>query len=264
MTKNKKNVITITYSIIVVIFLGLLIFRQYPCIAYYNDEMTMKSIASGLFTGKPDGHLVYMLYPLGLILKGLYTINAKIPWFDGMLLVLQFFCWGVLIERIGKLFEKLPAALIAQSITSVIVVIIDVTHIIHPEYTILSAWLVAVGIFCFVSDGNYILSAILILLSLWMRKQVFFMALPILALAVLLRLITKKKKEEDGSRKKRYKLSKIGVFLIVLSVTSIVSLVIDSIGYGSKEWRDFRDYNEARTEVYDYYGYPFCRVNCLT
>ena len=148
MTKNKKNVITITYSIIVVIFLGLLIFRQYPCIAYYNDEMTMKSIASGLFTGKPDGHLVYMLYPLGLILKGLYTINAKIPWFDGMLLVLQFFCWGVLIERIGKLFEKLPAALIAQSITSVIVVIIDVTHIIHPEYTILSAWLVAVGIFC--------------------------------------------------------------------------------------------------------------------
>ena len=39
-----------------------------------NDDINMRDIASGAYTGTPDGHLIFMLYPMGFVLKSLYQI----------------------------------------------------------------------------------------------------------------------------------------------------------------------------------------------
>ena len=53
---------------------------------YLNDDVAMRSILSGAYTGSPDGHAVYMGYPLSALLSALYGLTEKlglfIPWFD--------------------------------------------------------------------------------------------------------------------------------------------------------------------------------------
>ena len=62
---------------------------------YLNDDVTMRSILSGAYTGTPDGHAVYMQYPLSGVLAILYRVVGFIPWmelfFVGTVLTGMFF-----------------------------------------------------------------------------------------------------------------------------------------------------------------------------
>ena len=45
----------------------------------------MRDILSGAYAGVPDGHAVYMKYPLTGMLSLLYRLTGKIPWFSAFL-----------------------------------------------------------------------------------------------------------------------------------------------------------------------------------
>ena len=50
-----------------------------------NDDVWLKAIASGSITGFPDGHLIYIMYPLGGFLAFLYGLKPNVAWYDFML-----------------------------------------------------------------------------------------------------------------------------------------------------------------------------------
>ena len=58
---------------------------------YYdlNDDVLIKDILSGVYTGTPDGHTMQLLYPLGALLALLYR-GLSIPVFGAFLLFCQF------------------------------------------------------------------------------------------------------------------------------------------------------------------------------
>lgn len=58
---------------------------------YYdlNDDVLIKDILSGVYSGTPDGHTMQLLYPLGALLALLYR-GLSIPVFGAFLLFCQF------------------------------------------------------------------------------------------------------------------------------------------------------------------------------
>ena len=46
-----------------------------------NDDWGMYSILSGAYTGTPDAHVMFFLYPLAWLLSKLYTLHSSIPWY---------------------------------------------------------------------------------------------------------------------------------------------------------------------------------------
>ena len=46
---------------------------------YYdlNDDVLIKDILSGVYTGTPEGHTMQLLYPLGLLLSLLYRCLSR-------------------------------------------------------------------------------------------------------------------------------------------------------------------------------------------
>ena len=68
---------------------------------YYdlNDDVLIKDILSGVYSGTPDGHTMQLLYPLGALLALLYR-GLSIPVFGAFLLFLPV--WEYLGGRIQE------------------------------------------------------------------------------------------------------------------------------------------------------------------
>ena len=65
-----------------------------------NDDINMRDIASGAYTGTPDGHLIFMLYPMGFVLKSLYQIWPGIEWYGVMMVGCYMLSMWVMLSGI--------------------------------------------------------------------------------------------------------------------------------------------------------------------
>ena len=64
----------------------LVVLGIYAVGAYYfdffydlNDDMVIKDILSGAYSGIPNGHTNQMLYPIGMLLSGFYRLLSGTP-----------------------------------------------------------------------------------------------------------------------------------------------------------------------------------------
>ncbi len=65
-----------------------------------NDDVLMKDILSGAYTGVPESHNIQMLYPISLFISVLYRIGVNIDWYGIFLCFCQYFCIGAVIYEI--------------------------------------------------------------------------------------------------------------------------------------------------------------------
>ena len=265
--QNGKNncipVTVVTCAIVFTALIGILTFICFPPYLATNDDVMLKAIASGEITGSPEAHLIYIMYPLGLILKLFYSITKAVPWYDFFMMGIHLVAYVLLMIRVGEVFHGLEKRFIpalAAIAGGLLFLIVDYKYLVLHQYTSLAAILVAVALFYVltaqIKDGalsvkDCIIVGILLILTLWMRKQVFFMAAPLFVLAVVYKIL-------EGFRKKShdYKGSKWIIFPVVIIFLALLSILADKLAYSGEEWKSFLAYNDARTEVYDYYGFP--------
>ena len=74
---------------------------------YTNDDFRMMTIVSGAYSGTPSPDIVFMRYPIGFLLSGLYRITTNIPWYGLFTMLCMFapscvFCYYI----IKKAYEK--------------------------------------------------------------------------------------------------------------------------------------------------------------
>ena len=74
---------------------------------YTNDDFRMMTIVSGAYSGTPNPDIVFMRYPVGLLLSGLYRITTNVPWYGIFTMLCMFvpscvFCYYI----IKKAYEK--------------------------------------------------------------------------------------------------------------------------------------------------------------
>ena len=99
-----------TASAIIALLFYLLIVKLFLSKPFYtNDQVLMRGIANGSYTGLQDGHLVYIIYPLSGILSFLYKLLPRIDWYDLLVyaaLLIASLLFSIVLEFLKKHFEQ--------------------------------------------------------------------------------------------------------------------------------------------------------------
>lgn len=226
---------------------------------YYdlNDDVMMKDIMAGVYTGTPDGHNMQTLYLLGVLLSLCYRLYRAAPWYGLFLCLCQFGSLYLVGVRLLKLCRKRLWKVIWLLMMTLFVWSVLLTHTMAVQYTITSGMMTATAIFLFMTSEKglsvnaflyrNIPSALLVLLAFQLRTEMLLFLFPMVALAGLFHWLAEEKfwKKENVLKY----VSMVGIILFGLGC----SLLIDLVAYGSADWRNFRNFFDARTRVYDYH-----------
>lgn len=205
-----------------------------PCF-YLNDDVTMRSILSGAYTGTPNGHAVYMQYPLTGILALLYRITGFIPWMELFFTICLVTCM-VLIA--GQWKQPVTGCLVALSLM--------VPLCLYMHYTLVAAAVAGTAVFLLAMRKRNAWPIVLIVLAYMIRSQIGLLCLPFAACAMVWQVIETPK----GEWKKEI-ISKLKYSTVILGGI-IICFTINGFFYSAPEWKNYLDYNESRTLLYDY------------
>lgn len=212
----------------------------FPMTFYMNDDVTMRSILSGTYTGIPDGHAVYMKYPLTGLISLLYRLFGKVPWF---LFFMEGFFWlsvTMVLEQVIHIAERIGKAGIG--VTACITFLcgaLFLPHTVYLHYTIVAAVLGGCGLFLMVTGGGK-KAILLFVLCYCVRSQMFFLLLPFLAVINIWLFL------EIRSRQ-------LLVMAATLAACILICMAWNGLMYRSEDWQQYEAYNESRTQLYDYH-----------
>ena len=255
---------------------------------YYdlNDDVLIKDILSGVYSGTPDGHTMQLLYPLGALLALLYR-GLSIPVFGAFLLFCQFgSIWAVgyrstvLVDeeraaRDGAPFAPgmcsaasatrlaEPAVCGAWNITAERLGVKGVlllaealfwfaamgSHLVYLQYTVTAGMLAGAAIFWVVTaKGKERFRALLLYwLSFCLRPEMALLCLPLAGAGGL--CIWGREKQIFSKESLRHYLGLFAALVIGMGVF----YGLDVLAYSDPNWKDFRQFFDERTILYDYH-----------
>lgn len=225
-----------------------------PLVYGLNDDTMLRSILSGTYLGTPDGHAIYMRYPLTGILSTLYRITDAVPWLTIFFTVCIAACFYLILLSVWKSFTSKSNRMAGICLAASLFFLLFFRHFLIMHYTLIAALVAGTALLLTMRapsydnhNSYYAGSLFLLFLSYMIRSQVFFLALPFLAIAVLWKLGDTK---DRVSLKQNFRscLRYLGILLL----GTLVLILTHKVMYGSDSWQKFEDYNDARTRVYDY------------
>ena len=255
---------------------------------YYdlNDDSLMAEILAGSFTGTPASHNIQSYYPLTVLLAFLYRLNWSIDWYSGFLLLLQYggavlVVWRILRDcrdRKKRYATVLLAVLAAAGLLQ--------EHYVYLQYSVTVGILGAAAVFLFLTmnpqrhqeNGMGVQRAWLrelmppigiILAGFLLRSEMMLFVGPFAALAFLIR--TKElcfgEQGEGTERNQAAAPRRMREFLQVCGLTFV--LTVGGMGICwlgnqagcSREWKEFYQLFDARTQLYDFQKLPTYEEN---
>ena len=257
---------------ILVIFVALSLSFDF----YYdlNDDVLLKDIVSGAYSGTPDAHSIQMLYPISLIVSLLYKAIPTLPWQGIFLCGCHGVCFYLIAKRSLSMVEKKTTKVALLVTETLLILTLCAWELVIVQYTITAALLAACACFLvFTQDECEIkteiedevgtkekniaiflqqnsIAIILVILAFNIRSEMLLLMSPFIALTGILKWSEEKQIFAVNTIKKY--LGLVGVILLGMGI----SLLADYIAYSGSDWREFRDFFDARTKVYDYTWYP--------
>lgn len=242
-----------------------------------NDDMVIKDILSGAYSGTPDGHTNQMLYPIGCLISSLYKVLPGAPIFGVFLCV----CFGICFAMITYRTEKISCNTKTKITTVILMVLVFFSlmlwELVYVQYSVVCGCLAGTACFWFCTTpiectvGEWWKKNIPALLLVWMafniRSEMLLLTCPFIAVAGIIHWVEAVKLEQSnytGIEQKniwKHVLSKSNIckYLIFIAVM-ILGLGIfsgaDYMAYSGSEWQEYRSFFDARTDVYDYTWYP--------
>ena len=218
-----------------------------------NDDRYIASILSGVITGTPDAHVIYVNYLLALPLSLLYRFTTEVPWYGGMLVLFQCLACGVILDsaytRCRRWFHLIPVTAVAMGVF--------IGYYYYAgllQYTSTAALLAITGYVCLLlrkdKRTGLVWFVFFELLGYLLRSQAMLMLQPLGMAAVLAALA-----EERGilwkEKVREFLYVAAGVFLILCLGTTG-----NLIGYHGEAWDRYEQFNDTMTLLFDYYGKP--------
>ena len=240
-----------------------------------NDDLVIRDILSGRYTGTPDGHTNQLLYPLGIFLAFGYKIFPTSPIYSIFLIAaLAVSLWMIVYKGLNYFRDK------RQGIGILIFYYFlfagtMMRELVLVQYTAVSGILCVAACFWMITTPptkewkSFFLSnlpaGISYLLGFMLRPEMAVLCLPLAAVSGLFCMTEEVKRERQETKErqpdfpkilfpKRY--GKYFAFVAVLLLSMAGLLLLDSMAYSRKDWKDFRKFFDARTKVYDYTWYP--------
>lgn len=255
--KQNKAILFSAFSVLTVVAL-IWIWQCKVPFQLDNDNIYLKTIASGEMTGTPEARMLHMDILSGTILRLLYSLTGNgIPWFG------LFLCTAMGIPMAMLLRDSLRACKNVFALLSVYLLWIVVFcsffyhYFVAMQYTLATGILGAGALFAlarssFEEKGRpFIWSLLPFFLLSWlsfgMREKAFLMLIPFMGMTFLEKMLRTRSKETV-------------IRILVTGIVFLLSLAAlfagNEIAYGKAEWREFREYNMARENIIDYNGFP--------
>ena len=239
---------------------------------YYdlNDDVLIKDILSGVYSGTPDGHTMQLLYPLGALLALLYR-GLSIPVFGAFLLFCQFgSIWAVgyrsvvLVDEEREARDGVSLASGMRSAASAarlgvkgVLLFAEAlfwfaamgSHLVYLQYTVTAGMLAGAAIFWVVTaKGKERFRGLLFYwLSFCLRPEMALLCLPLAGAGGL--CIWGREKQIFSKENLRHYLGLFAALVIGMGVF----YGFDVLAYSDPDWKDFRQFFDERTTLYDYH-----------
>lgn len=274
-TQEKGNNIILSFLVV----FGIYVFTACCFDFFYdlNDDMVIKDILAGAYSGTPDGHTNQMLYPVGWLLSCVYRVLPGVPVF-GIFLCM---CFGISFFMVTYQMQKLFRNTRAKVTTVVLMILVFLSlmlwELVYVQYSVVCGCLAGAACFWFYTtplESNpkewwkKNLPALLVVwLAFNIRSEMLLLTCPFLAAAGIGHWMDTVKLEQDnytGIGKNSiwsYVFSKENIYKYVGFIAAIILGLgifsgMDYLAYRSTGWQQYRSFFDARTEVYDYTWYP--------
>ena len=246
----EKNRGLICAAGITVVYFAVLLFFYQPLFAM-NDDMMFESIFSGSYQ-RPYARSYYVSSLLGLMFSTFYRVAPGIPWLGLGYLFGNVLCFAVIqvqaFAGAGQRENKSVWKFVPYSVFGALAMTaLCFQSFVLLHYTMLAALFGATGLFliAFTNDKKqYPLAGSLILLCYLIRENVFFMLCPFLMVLVLNLIMETKGK--NLKKEMCYSLLFGGAFLLLFAG--------NKLSFGEASFREYLEYNDLRTQLYDYLG----------
>ena len=259
--KNDNLLIPITVTLIMVTVIGIYFDYYYQA----NDDVVIKNIISGVYTGTPESRNIQMHYPMSLAISLLYRIGRGIPWYGLLLCVAHFFSFGYIAYNTCKVINKTWVKTLAAAGEIVLFTGAMLYEVVFTQYTVTCCILATAGMFgLFLSDRTLepkefikknIPNIILIFIAFITRSEMLLLMFPFICVAGLIKWTDTDKEAGEKAFDKKNLIKYFGTFAIILACLGIGQL-IHSVAYSGEEWSRFVTFFEERTELYDYQFIP--------
>lgn len=225
-----------------------------------NDDMYLRMILSGEITGTPEAHIFHIGYPVGVLLSYLYRLFPNIPWYGIFLFLLTIISLIVVSTAVLSLMKTYREKIVGILFIVIFAVSFFGAHIIRITYTTTAIFVGAAALLLFytrdekVSGKKFACSMIptmlLYVLSLFLRFKAGVMLLPFWGCFGVAKIVLNHKSARN--------IVFMGGCILLLTITGFG---IFKLSYNTEEWKNFTQYDNARTKIYDYEGFPTYREN---
>ena len=218
---------------------------------YTNDDFRMMTIVSGAYSGTPSPDIVFMRYPIGLLLSGLYRITTSVPWYGLFTMLCMFFPSCVFCYYIVKKAYEKNRVFAGIFLYFLLFMLFIQKYVCLPQFTLTSAFL-GVGAFALLHEmpdksctKHIVLVCIFAVFSFSIRSKAFYLIVPALIWVIAVRIF------RDKRRMGKYILWGAATFALCFAV-----LTVDAAAWSRPEYAEFKAFKEVRAEVYDYGSIP--------
>lgn len=218
-----------------------------------NDDSCIVASASGAVTGSPYAGNGFTSYLYGMLLSGLFTLCASLPWHACILLATLYLAITAIVQSTLAVSVRYGVSLYAAlAVLGALYAGVLMPYVVMLQFTTVSA-IAACGGVCLllthsrVSAGGqsaaWIIAVLLLLISFGLRIASFWVAVPLLVAYSVLEWIDSK-----GREKKTF-------FSVLLIVSGFAVLTAaDSLLYRTLEpgWNTYAPFNALLTSFLDY------------
>ncbi|WP_026505075.1 hypothetical protein [Butyrivibrio sp. NC3005] len=255
--KQTKRQISISFFMSAFLVIMLVLISN-KCGDYYfdlNDDVLMKNIISGNYTGSPASHNIQMLYPISLVISLFYRLFQGTCVYSIFLCLCQFVSLFIIIYRSITEIKTSKKKYLLAAIIFVFFLSSILGHLIFVQYTFTTAMLAGACATVILtgktSKKDMFFACILVFLGFLIRSEMMLLMLPFLGIAWLTRFLS-----VFINAKEKNVLKKYLVWAMVLFAGLFVCIMLDKAAYSSPSWKEFRSFFDARTKLYDYYQIP--------
>lgn len=214
-----------------------------------NDDLGMISILNGSYTGTPDGHAIYLKYPLSGLIALLYRTGIAISWYQVTMLLTCLLTMASVCYRLLKRLPEHPA--LACLLTTGGICLLWLPNVMRFTFSTCGAFVAAGVILCFalqtpeedLRPGYLANLLVLFLLAYCIRDFFGYVAVPFLGVVWL------SKYGKTMFRQGR-------CWLIPLSALLVLGAAIGLNKLAYQGWEEFNAYNLERVYLQDYQNFP--------
>ena len=249
------------FALVVTLFCAVAAGYFYDCYYDLNDDVWMKDILAGAYTGTPEGRNIQMLYPAGFFISVLYRISPTLPWYGIFLCACHVLCFFLIGKRVVSIVNGFVKKSILLMFQTLLFAGLLLWELVYVQYSVTCALLVATGIFLFyttddeLTAGRFIrknwISMVLVILGFYVRTEMMLLLCPLIGAAGIA-------KWSRGAKHTHTAMFGFGNLLKYLTTPVVVAagmgigLLLNAVAYGGSGWNEFERFFEYRTELYDF------------